>query len=258
VVDLNSDAGQTTQTNNAVPAQPVVPLAKEVQPIANDSATGRSMDMNSRMARLEQQMDYVQKINLSAKFEQLQQAVADLRGLIDIQGQQLKQLENQQRSLYADLDQRIAALSGKSVSPKEAAPVASNASDKETQSYQSAFALITAKKYTAAISALNDYLRQYPTGQFAANAHYWLGELYMIAGNNDAAINQFNLVVSNYGTSCKAADALLKLAEIAFNNTRFDQARQYWQTIINKYPNCSAARIAKDKLQKLQKSAIVS
>jgi len=256
VVDVGSSAS-VTPAQPVTPVQPVVPLAQQLQPV--------STDMNGRVARLEQQVGYLQQMNLPQKLTQLQQAIANLRGLIDVQSQQLKQLEDQQRKLYSDLNQRLASLSNKSAGmpvtttsdAKSSVPSSTATSDEETKSYHSAFTLITNKQYTAAISALNDYLRKYPSGQFASNAHYWLGELYIIAGDNDNAIEQFNLVVNNYGDSCKAADALLKLAEMAFNNTRFDQAKEYWQTIIKKYPNCSAARVATVQLQKLQRSAIV-
>lgn len=254
VIDVGSSAS-VAPAQSMIPVQPMVPLAQQSTPV--------STDINGRVARLEQQVNYLQQMKLPQKLTQLQQAIADLRGLIDVQGQQLKQLENQQRNLYSDLNQRLSSLSNKSgdmsVKATDVAVVdssaANTASAEETKSYHSAFALITGKKYTEAISALNDYLRKYPSGQFAPNAHYWLGELYIIAGDNDNAIEQFNLVVNNYGDSCKAADALLKLAEIAFNGTRFDQAKEYWQTIIKKYPNCSAARVATVQLQKLQKSA---
>lgn len=257
VVDIGS-CTSAAPAQSIMPVQPMVPLAQQSIPV--------STDINGRVARLEQQVDYLQQMNLPQKLTQLQQAIANLHGLIDMQGQQLKQLENQQRNLYSDLNQRLtsltsktAGMSAKATDVPVANPSAANAaSEEEAQSYHSAFTLITGKKYTEAISALNDYLRKYPSGQFAPNAHYWLGELYIIAGDNDNAVEQFNLVVNNYGSSCKAADALLKLAEIAFNNTRFDQAKEYWRTIIKKYPNCSAARVATVQLQKLQKSAIVS
>ncbi|MGD9153108.1 MAG: tol-pal system protein YbgF [Gammaproteobacteria bacterium] len=281
VVDLDSSTAQTPTDNGTTGDQPVVPLAKQVQPVSTSSGmTDQAMptDINGRVARLEQQLNYLQQLNVPAKLDQLQQAVAALRGLIDIQSKQIQQLETQQRTLYADLDKRIAALSGKSsvVAAQQTGDTASNdasktastadstttaatdASAKETQAYQRVFSLIKDKRYTAAISSLKDYLRQYPEGKFVADAHYWLGELYIIAGDSDNAIVEFNLVINKYGNSCKAADSLLKLADIAFNNARFSQAKQYWQTIISKYPNCSAARIANSKLQKLQQSAIVS
>lgn len=281
VVDLESDSAQTSVDDGMTSIQPVVPLAKQVEPVPTSSGMADQTmpaDINGQVARLEQQINYLLQLNVPAKLDQLQQAVAALRGLIDIQSQQLKQLETQQRTLYADLDKRIAALSGKSstgdaqattAAPSDAAetslPVDStakaadaDASAKEIQAYQSVFSLIKDKRYAAAISSLKDYLRQYPDGKFIADAHYWLGELYIISGDSDNAIVEFNLVVNKYGDSCKAADSLLKLADIAFNTARFSQAKQYWQAIVSKYPTCSAARIASGKLQKLQQSAIVS
>jgi len=276
VVDLGSSLGQTQLNNGVTSVQPVVPLAKQQHPLVTTDINSQKTptDLNERVTRIEQQIGYLQQLNIPAKLDQLQQAVAALRGLIDIQGQQMKQLETQQRTLYADLDKRVATLSGKSSAVAAKADdmssdvahdavatstkTTTDASAKETQAYQGVFNLIRDKKYDAAISSLQDYLRQYSTGKYAADAHYWLGELFVIAGDNDNAIVQFNLVADKYSNSCKAADSLLKLAEIAFNNARFDQAKQYWQTIVNKYQNCSAARVASGRLQKLRQSTIVN
>lgn len=73
----------------------------------------------------------------------------------------------------------------------------------EQQIYQTAYDLIKAKKYNDAISALQKMLQKYPTGQFAANAHYWLGELYGLLGKNDQSSTEFDVVVKNYPDSPK-------------------------------------------------------
>lgn len=241
VVDVDAN------TNASAPA-PMAPLVQTSE-VASRAANNQQLS--------QQQVEYLQQMNLPAKLAELQQAIADLRGLIDVQSHQLKQLEDQQRSLYSDLNQRLVALSKRQTGTAKmpvarANPAPDAASKEEYNAYHNAFSLITEKKYTEAISSLNDYLRKYSSGKFAPNAHYWLGELYIIAGDNDNAIEQFDLVAKNYSTSCKAPDALLKLAEIAFNNNRFDQAKEYWQLILKKYPDCSAARVASVQLQKLQ------
>lgn len=286
VVDLSQNAAESTtsQSQEVTPStQQQVPLAQtatspiaqtQQQPTAfSNSEQTQSMSVTERLARLEQQVGYLQQMNLAANITKLQQSIADLQGLIDIQGHKLKQLEDQQRQLYADLDKRIAAISGKPASTSTPAPTTSAAtptnqtdntsanttnnnaaSDKEMQMYNSAIEMITNKQYSAATAALQDYLRQYPTGRYVANAHYWLGELYSISGDDDKAANEFNTVVQNYATSSKAADSLLKLASMAFNKAQFDRAKQYWQTLIQQYPNSSAARIASTHLKKLQNS----
>ena len=58
----------------------------------------------------------------------------------------------------------------------------------EQQIYQTAYNLIKAKKYNEAVTALQKMLQKYPSGQFASNAHYWLGELYGLMGKNDQAL----------------------------------------------------------------------
>lgn len=264
VVDLTQNQNNVAQSAPQVPiAQTLNSANKEQQTAVYNSNQPMNLSIDERIARLEQQISYMQQLNLPASFAKIQQSLADLRGLIDIQGHQIKQLEDQQRRLYADLDQRISTTAvadnaSPSVAPTKPAAVnsvssqtAKAASDEETQAYNDAIKMITDKKYTAATPALQKYLRKYPAGQYVANAHYWLGELYAIAGNNSQAVNEFNIVVKNYANTSKAADSLLKLASMAFNKAEFNQAKQYWQMIVQKYPNSSAARIANMHLQKL-------
>jgi len=235
---------------------------------ASDSATNpnlQQMSPEERIARLEQQVAYLQQLNVPSKITQLQQTVQDMRGLLEVQGHQIQQLEIQQRNLYGDLDKRLAKLSGERPVPlpKVAANDQTNGKNqvqqsadakKETQMYQDAYTLIKNKKYSDAIQFLNIYLSKYPSGKYAANAHYWLGELYTIAGQNDKARDQLTMVVNGYSDSEKVPDAMLKLGWMAYDNSQWDQAKQWWQTILKKYPDSSAAQLAKSRLQQLQQS----
>jgi len=281
-VPANVNTNQQTQTvnSNVDQVQPASVDSNQSQPqskgffsrfFSSDDSSGdqsQPMDTDSRVKRLEQQFSYIQQLKIPDKIEQMQKSIETLRGLVDTQGYRLQQLEDQQRNLYADLDKRLTVLSGKAgttsvsapsaIAPQQAGMFSSTVSAaalsaKETQAYQKSFGFIQTKKYSDAISVLQDYLKKYPSGQFVSNAHYWLGELYSISGNNDQAIAEFNTVVNSYSDSNKAPDALLKLGLLSFDKEQFDQAKQFWQTLVGKYPNSSAAKIASTRLQQLQR-----
>jgi len=219
-------------------------------------------DENSQLSQLQQQVQYLRQLNIDQKIQQLQQSVQDLRGLIEVQGHELDQLQKQQRDQFSDLDARIGALednksSAASQPTSVAAPVnipQQTASGKELDSYQSAFKLIQNKQYSDAINSLKNYLQQYPQGGYVSNVHYWLGEVYAISGDNDQAISELNNVVKNYPQSTKAPDALLKLGSLAYDQSNYDQAKQSWNQLIKQYPNSVAARVANQHLQQLQQS----
>ena len=49
------------------------------------------------------------------------------------------------------------------------------------------------RQFEKAITSFNQFLQQYPDGQYAANAHYWLGELYLVLDPPDLESGGFLL-----------------------------------------------------------------
>lgn len=122
----------------------------------------------------------------------------------------------------------------------------------EQQIYQTAYDLIKAKKYNEAIAALQKMLQKYPTGQFAANAHYWLGELYSLLGKNDQAAVEFASVAKNFPDSPKVSDAQLKLGLIYAGQFKWNDAKTAFKKVINHYPGTSSARLASEQLKQIK------
>lgn len=132
------------------------------------------------------------------------------------------------------------------------ATTVANNKDQSTM-YNSAFELVKARRYTEAIASMRAYLQKYSTGQYAANAHYWLGQLFMVSGENDNAIIEFSEVVKNFATSAKAPDSMLTLGSLAYTQSQWKEAREWWQDVMKKYPTTAAAEIAKNYLLQLDK-----
>lgn len=124
----------------------------------------------------------------------------------------------------------------------------------EQQIYQTAYDLIKVKKYNEAITALQKMLQKYPTGQFAANAHYWLGELYGLLGKNDQSAVEFDAVVKNYPDSPKVADAQLKLGLINAAQFKWTDAKAAFKKVINHYPGTATARLAAEQLKQIREA----
>lgn len=213
--------------------------------------------------------------SLQRKIDALQSEVQELRGMVEEQSHLIQQLSEKQKTLYLDLDKRIS----KDASPKvniepteiikdnaskndalelnsEATPqsVPSGIIQNESTSYQFAFDLIQAKQYTQAIKALEDYLTQYPNGQYTPNVYYWLGEVNSAIKNFEQAAINFNKVVDYYPLHAKAPDALLKLGYIAYEQGNTKEAGQLLQDVKNRFPETSAARLAGAKLQAMRQA----
>ena len=99
-------------------------------------------------------------------------------------------------------------------------------------------------------------LKKYPSGQFAANAHYWLGELYGLMGKNDQAVTEFGAVVQNYPDSPRVSDAQLKVGLIYAAQFKWSDAKSSFKKVINRYPGTASARLAAEQLKQIKKRVI--
>ena len=130
----------------------------------------------------------------------------------------------------------------------------------EQDLYNSAYKLVDAKRYQEAIVAFQDFLWQFPDGQYAANAHYWLGEVYLSQWHNDRtnklnlekAIGSFKTVTAKYPKHHKAADSLLKLGIIEAEQENWPAAKEYFTQLKQQYPGSSRAHMADIRLQKIK------
>lgn len=124
----------------------------------------------------------------------------------------------------------------------------------EQQIYQTAYELIKAKKYSQAVTTLQEMLQKYPSGQFASNAHYWLGELYGLMGKNDQALAEFLTIVKNFPDSPRVADAQLKVGLIFAAQNQWPDAKLAFKKVSNKYPGTASAKLATEQLKQLSQA----
>ena len=191
----------------------------------------------------------------------LQREVMQLRGQVEEQAHELRQLKQQSLERYVDLDRRIGGVgalpdgespatpaNGNGSSPPKAAP--SQAQPGETEAYRSAYALVRNQNFEQAVEAFKVFLQQYPDGKYAPNAHYWLGELYLVISPPDleAARRAFTLLLEQYPDNSKIPDALYKLGRIYFQKGNSTRAREFLDRVVNDYADSgsSAVGLARD------------
>lgn len=130
----------------------------------------------------------------------------------------------------------------------------SSLQDNEVKLYKLAYQQVQDKDYSTAINSFQEYLKKYPKGQFADNAHFWLGQLYGIAGNDQQSFNELSFVVTSYPKSSKVPEALLQLGMMAYTNGQYADAMRWFNKLITEFPNSGSANVAKQQLQQLQKA----
>jgi len=96
------------------------------------------------------------------------------------------------------------------------------------------------RDYSAAETAFDDFLRQYPNHPLAGNAIYWMGESLFVRGQYRAAANSFLKGYQTYGKSEKAPESLLKLAMSLQRLGQKDAACSSFNELNTKFPNAPA------------------
>jgi tol-pal system protein YbgF len=132
----------------------------------------------------------------------------------------------------------------------------SSTDDKQKAIYDGAYELITKQQYSDASVGMSNYLSQYPNGDYAANAHYWLGEIGLVGGDLISAQTHFQAVVTQFPSSPKIADAQLKLGYIYYQQGKWALARQTLESLIKQHPNTSAATLATQRLQDMTQQGV--
>lgn len=209
--------------------------------------------------------------NLFLQVQQLQQEVMRLNGVVEEQAYELSTLKEQSLQRYMDLDKRLGGsgqsatqVSGSTGSPSASAttpvpvspPVSGRGSSPgvaqpgEADAYRASYALVERRQFDQAIPAFQQFLQRYPDGRHAANAHYWLGELYLVKEPPDleASRQSFALLLSQYPDNSKAPDALYKLGKVQFLKGNREKAREYLDLVITQYEgtNTAVVKLARD------------
>lgn len=224
---------------------------------------GQQNTLSQRLAKLESQLAGVDQLGLLQKLDAQQKEIQVLRGELEVQTHQLSELQKQIKQYYADLDQRLQGLKASPVQSTSAAvsskqakadtPMA--AQDQEKADYQQAYGYVKANQPDSAIRAFQNFLRQYPNNQYTPNAHYWLGEMYLVQKQWLKADQQFTTVIDRFSTHPKAADAMLKQAYLLQKQDKRAAAQALLKQLVQTYPESNAAKLAQTRLEALTQAS---
>ena len=225
------------------------------------------------------------------RLEQMQQEIQQLRGVIEEQSQAIDDLKKRQSNIYLDLDQRMQLLAGGTdqkettvevdvqteqtsvnnqlsntnteQTGKDTQPTASENMTRNDESmgvpvknekeiYLAAYELLRNGHNTQAIMKFKSFLVDFPSGDYSDNSQYWLGEAYKVNQDIKSSKKAFTKVVTDFPTSSKVPDALLKLGIIELEQNNEAKARDYFKRVLVSYPNTTAAHLAKKRLMLME------
>lgn len=113
------------------------------------------------------------------------------------------------------------------------------------QVYDTALGHMLQQDFVAAQTGFRDFLRLYPQDKQAPNALFWLGETHYAQKNYADAAEAYDLVVSAYGGSDKAADAQLKSGMSLAQLGKRQDACAALRGVASKYPKAPSQLKAK-------------
>lgn len=220
--------------------------------------------VEDRLSRIERILDSGALTDMANQQEQLRRGLQELQGEVELMRRELSELRQRQHDLYLDTDRRLQQLearaaqppalppeSGSSASEGEATAAAPSSQADELTAYQAAFDALKDGRYAEATTSFQAFLQQFPQGQYAANALYWLAESYYVVRDFPNAMSQFQRVLDEHPASSKSPDALLKIGFVHYEQGEMAKARQVLEKVKADYPNTTAAALAEQRLLRL-------
>ncbi|MCK9425567.1 MAG: tetratricopeptide repeat protein [Ignavibacteriaceae bacterium] len=130
----------------------------------------------------------------------------------------------------------------------------------EKDQFEEANRLVQGKKYTEAISAFEKMAKEFPVGDFAADAYYQIAKLYqagVVTGvdettSQEKAVDYYQKVFVNYPKFESAPSALFMSGFIQANTLgKYNEATVTYKKFLQTYPNNELADDAKVELDNM-------
>ena len=185
------------------------------------------------------------------KINDLEQEIATLRNLIEENTYLIERYQELQQQRYLDLDKRLHNLL--SEEKEDLVSEYSNGqqynSTEEIDLYKVALELFEASRYAEALESFRELIISYPVGTYSADAYFWSAELYLVQQLFEDAREHYLVVVEKFSDHPRVADSLFKLGvlERALMNDQI--ANSYFSRGISEYPDTGAAELAKKSIE---------
>lgn len=201
-------------------------------------------------------------LEMLGRVERLQAEIQELRGLVEQQAHEINNLKQRQQNSYTDIDARLQQLEGgenitraekeaELVPLIEPEPISVKSTESEKAAFSKAFKSVRNSDYQQSITLLNQFIEDYPKGEYSDNATFWLASVYKVVNDLPAAKKNFQAVYTHFPESDKAGLAMLKLADIYFEENNQQQAIRLYTQVSTQYADTTSAHMATKKLQSI-------
>ncbi len=257
----------------ALMAGPAFPVAKEILQLQRDlallqdqiRALQRSFDeklavtqqllnqnleaanrLSTSLAVLEKTVHGQEKVlvapvaNVSSRVDTLATQFQALRDAVDEMNSKLSKLQQQ----VLDVKNAVTTLPPPPAS-QPSAPVQQISAE---SLFKNAFRDYQASNFNLAGAQFTDYVKMFPNTDQAADAQYYLADIFYQQGQYDQAEAAFQQVLERWPESKRAPDALYKKGMSLLKQGRGDAAVREFRAVQSKFPRSPAATQAKEAL----------
>lgn len=219
-------------------------------PAKEEAAPEPTPAANGQLAQYEKQIEDLRTENtgLKQKIVKLEQ---DNRTLNTMMSESEARIQTE-RHRADSLEQALVAQPPLQAAPTGEAPAVEEAMAEpmSISSYEEALQAFNAKKYDAAISALEAMLATGVTKDLEDNCHYWIGESRFAKRQYQDAIGAFELVMA-YAKSEKKGDAQFMIAQSYERLGNKAKAKESYEKVVKDYPMSKVVKKAKERWARL-------
>lgn len=219
----------------------------------DDEARRAILDLRKKVDAINDQLgaktDKTVILDQVKQLDSVQGEIAKLRGQVEVLSNEVTDMQQRQKTFYADLDNRLRKLEPQKVvvDGKDA-----QVEHSEQKDYDAAVAKLQSGDYGGAANALNAFIRTYPRSAYVPNAQYSLGITYYAQKEYRKAIATFQSLIKAYPDNPKVPEAMLNIASCYTEQKDNASAKKMLQSLRAKYPDSVAAQTANDRLNALK------
>ena len=182
-----------------------------------------------------------------AHIDRLEASLGQIEGRLEVLEHRVTQ------ALEAAKAARVAAQAGepRGEQPPQTQSQSGEPASAELTAYRDAYAKWRAGDFNACIDQFQNFVKTYPTSDYADDATFGMGECYFQKDNFRWAVLRFDDVATNYPGGNKAADALFRQGEALIEMGHRKAASNAFEKLLRDYPDSARAPEAKEQMKLL-------
>jgi tol-pal system protein YbgF len=212
----------------------------------NDAIKQQQQGLSGSVQGVNQKLD-----QMSEDFRAVRESVLDMNARMGKLDAKMADLQNLINTLRAPAPPPPGATSNDAPSTQAQVPSGPPSGVSAETLYSNAVRDLNGGKSDLALQEFNDYLKYFPTTQFAANAQFYIADIYYRKHDYPNALQAFDGVLERYPDGNKTADAHYMKGVTLVELGKHDAAAVEFRDVVRRYPDEDIAAKARARLKEL-------